>query len=115
MLFFSNFYFELSIQGIYKLPYKVYLSNIKYKAHLFSLKWVFLLRMPDFSSFFIGRQKINYNYLVIIFFPSADSFGVLAIYLCKLGNIYVIFCDFAQIVSHCISPVLIGEYNLLFF
>ena len=35
--------------------------------------------MPDFSSFFIGRQKINYNYLVIIFFPSADSFGVLAI------------------------------------
>ena len=36
-------------------------------------------KMPDFSSFFIGRQKINYNYLVIIFFPSADSFGVLAI------------------------------------
>ena len=35
--------------------------------------------MQDFSSFFIGRQKINYNYLVIIFFPSADSFGVLAI------------------------------------
>ena len=32
--------------------------------------------MPDFSSFFIGRQKINYNYLVIMFFPSADSFGV---------------------------------------
>ena len=31
-------------------------------------------KMPDFSSFFIGRQKINYNYLVIIFFPSADSF-----------------------------------------
>ena len=28
--------------------------------------------------FFIGRQKINHNYLVIIF-PSADSFGVLAI------------------------------------
>ena len=25
-------------------------------------------KMPDFSSFFIGRQKINYNYLVIIFF-----------------------------------------------
>ena len=24
-------------------------------------------KMPDFSSFFIGRQKINYNYLVIIF------------------------------------------------
>ena len=23
-------------------------------------------RMPDFSSFFIGRQKINYNYLLII-------------------------------------------------
>ena len=23
--------------------------------------------MPDFSSFFIGRQKINYNYLVIFF------------------------------------------------
>ena len=36
-------------------------------------------KMPDFSSFFIGRQKINYNYLVIIFFLSADSFGVLAI------------------------------------
>ena len=36
-------------------------------------------KMPDFSSFFIGQQKINYNYLVIIFFPSADSFGVLAI------------------------------------
>ena len=36
-------------------------------------------KMPDFSLFFIGRQKINYNYLVIIFFPSADSFGVLAI------------------------------------
>ena len=36
-------------------------------------------KMPDFSSFFIGRQKINYNYLVIIFSPSADSFGVLAI------------------------------------
>ena len=36
-------------------------------------------KMPDFSSFFIGRQKINYNYLVIIFFPSADSFWVLAI------------------------------------
>ena len=36
-------------------------------------------KMPDFSSFFIGRQKINYNYLVIIIFPSADSFGVLAI------------------------------------
>ena len=36
-------------------------------------------KMPDFSSFFIGRQKINYNLLVIIFFPSADSFGVLAI------------------------------------
>ena len=36
-------------------------------------------KMPDFSSFFIGRQKINYNYLVIIFFPSAYSFGVLAI------------------------------------
>ena len=36
-------------------------------------------KMSDFSSFFIGRQKINYNYLVIIFFPSADSFGVLAI------------------------------------
>ena len=36
-------------------------------------------KMPDFSSFFIGRQKINYNYLVIFFFPSADSFGVLAI------------------------------------
>ena len=35
--------------------------------------------MPDFSAFFIGRQKINYNYLVIFFFPSADSFGVLAI------------------------------------
>ena len=33
-------------------------------------------KMPDFSSFFIGRQKINNNYLVIIFFPSADSFGV---------------------------------------
>ena len=32
-------------------------------------------KTPDFSSFFIGRQKINYNYLVIIFFPSADSFG----------------------------------------
>ena len=31
-------------------------------------------KMPDFSFFFIGRQKINYNYLVIIFFPSADSF-----------------------------------------
>ena len=31
--------------------------------------------MPDFSSFFIGRQKINYNYLVI-FFLSSDSFGV---------------------------------------
>ena len=36
-------------------------------------------KMPDFSSFFIGQQKINYNYLVIIFFPSADSFGALAI------------------------------------
>ena len=36
-------------------------------------------QMPDFSSFFISRQKINYNYLVIIIFPSADSFGVLAI------------------------------------
>ena len=36
-------------------------------------------KMPDFSSFFIGGQKINYNHLVIIFFPSADSFGVLAI------------------------------------
>ena len=36
-------------------------------------------KMPDFSSFFIGRQKLNYNYLVIFFFPSADSFGVLAI------------------------------------
>ena len=24
-------------------------------------------KMPDFSSFFIGRQKINYNYLVIFF------------------------------------------------
>ena len=36
-------------------------------------------KIPDFSSFFIGRQKINYNYLVIIIFPSAYSFGVLAI------------------------------------
>ena len=36
-------------------------------------------KMPDFSSFFIGQQKINYNYLVIIYFPSADSFGVLEI------------------------------------
>ena len=36
-------------------------------------------KMPDFSSFFIGRQKINHNYLVIIIFPSADSFGVLSI------------------------------------
>ena len=41
-------------------------------------------KMPDFSSFFIGRQKINYNYLVIIFFPSADSFGVLAIGRCHI-------------------------------
>ena len=24
-------------------------------------------KMPDFSSFFIGRQEINYNYLVIFF------------------------------------------------
>ena len=37
-------------------------------------------KIPDFSSFFIGRQKINYKYtLVIIFFPLADSFWVLAI------------------------------------
>ena len=36
-------------------------------------------KMPGFNYFFIGRQKINYNYLVIIIFPSADSFGVLAI------------------------------------
>ena len=34
-------------------------------------------KMPDFSSFFIGRQKINYNYLVIIFFhrPTVWGFG----------------------------------------
>ena len=32
-------------------------------------------KMPDFSSFFIGRQKINYNYLVIIFFHLPTVLG----------------------------------------
>ena len=32
-------------------------------------------KMPDFSSFFIGRQKINYNYLVIIFFHRPTVLG----------------------------------------
>ena len=32
-------------------------------------------KMPDFSSFFIGRQKINYNYLVIFFFHRPTVFG----------------------------------------
>ena len=36
-------------------------------------------KMPDFSSFFHRPTKINYNYLVIVIFPSADSFGILAI------------------------------------
>ena len=30
--------------------------------------------MPDFSSFFIGRQKINYNFLVIFFFSIGRQF-----------------------------------------
>ena len=33
-------------------------------------------KMPDFSSFFIGRQKINYNYLVIIFFHRLTVLGL---------------------------------------
>ena len=32
-------------------------------------------KMPDFSSFFIGRQKINNNYLVIIFFHRLTVLG----------------------------------------
>ena len=38
-------------------------------------------KMRDFSSFLISQQKINYNYITTLleFFPSADSFGVLAI------------------------------------
>ena len=32
-------------------------------------------KMPDFSSFFIGRQKINYNYLVIFFFHRPTVLG----------------------------------------
>ena len=32
-------------------------------------------KMPDFSSFFIGRQKINYNYLVIIFSIGRQFWG----------------------------------------
>ena len=31
-------------------------------------------KMPDLSSFFISRQKINYNYLVIIFFSIGQQF-----------------------------------------
>ena len=31
--------------------------------------------MTDFSSFFISRQKINYNYLVIIFFHRQTVLG----------------------------------------
>ena len=34
-------------------------------------------KMPDLSSFFIGRQKINYNYLVIIFFHRPTVFEFL--------------------------------------
>ena len=32
-------------------------------------------KMPDFSSFFIGRQKINYNYLVIFFSIGRQFWG----------------------------------------
>ena len=32
-------------------------------------------KMPDFSSFFIGRQKKNYNYLVIFFFHRPTVLG----------------------------------------
>ena len=32
-------------------------------------------KMPDFTYFFIGRQKINYNYLVIFFFHRPTVLG----------------------------------------
>ena len=37
------------------------------------------IKFQILALFFIDGQKINYNYLVIIYFPLADSFGVLAI------------------------------------
>ena len=60
--------------------------------------------MPDFSFFFIGRQKINYNYLVIFFFPSADSFGVLAI-----GRLSVDDRPISRSLSYLNEPHIIGR------